>query len=359
MTRWKSPSGCGWRCASAARSAFRSRSASALRLPSPASSTPTSCSPAPSGRGPAPRKKVATPPTPPTTSPSSPPPRDLAAEVPVAAEPLAEGGEQFHDRLDVAQVDHLDRRVHVSQRDRDEPGGDAGAGDLEDVGVGAGAAAAGADRVLDPLGLGGLDQELEDLRRESGAAADCRAGAERVAADLLLVDAGGVGGVGHIDGDRDVRPHVEGGGAGAEEADLLLHGGDGGKGTAGAFALGAAAQALEGDVGAEPVVHRAGDEAVADDRHRLGRDHHRVADPDQRLGLLAVGGADVDVHALQLDDLLALVGLEQVDRLAAGDAEDGTAFTADLDPLADEDLRIPAADRGKPEEALLIDVGDD
>ena len=121
----------------------------------------------------------------------------------------------------------------------------------------------------------------------------------------------------------------------------------------------AAAQALQRDVGAEAVVHRPGDEPLAGHRHRLGGDHHRVADPDQRLGLLAVGGADVDVHALQLDDLLALVGLEQVDRLAAGDAGDEAVLAADLDPLADEDLRVPAADRGEPEEALLVDVGDD
>ena len=98
-----------------------------------------------------------------------------------------------------------------------------------DVGVGAGAAAAGADRVLDARLLGGLDQQLEDLGREGRAAADHRAGAERVAADLLLVDPGGVGGVGDVDGDREVGPDLEGGGAGAEEADLLLHGGDRGE----------------------------------------------------------------------------------------------------------------------------------
>ena len=120
-----------------------------------------------------------------------------------------------------------------------------------------------------------------------------------------------------------------------------------------------AAQALQRDVGAEAVVHRPGDEALAGDRHRLGGDHDRVADADQLGGLLAVGGADVDVHALQLDHLLALVGLEQVDRLAADDAGDEAVLAAHLDPLADQDLRVPAADRGEPEEALLVDVGDD
>ena len=107
-----------------------------------------------------------------------------------------------------------------------------GAGDLQDVGVGAGAAAAGADRVVDALRLGGLDQQLEDLGREGGAAADRRAGAERVAADLLLVDPRRVGGVGDVDGDGDVGADLEGGGAGAEQADLLLDGGDRGEGAA-------------------------------------------------------------------------------------------------------------------------------
>ena len=109
-----------------------------------------------------------------------------AAEVDVAVEAGGEGGDQLDGRLEVAEVDHLDRRVHVAQGDRDEPGRDPRAGDLDRVGVGAGAAPAGADRVLDPGLLGGLDQQLEDLRREGRAAADRRARAERVAADLLL-----------------------------------------------------------------------------------------------------------------------------------------------------------------------------
>src|ERR1700712_2214273 len=37
--------------------------------------------------------------------------------------------------------------------------------------------------------------------------------------------------------------------------------------------------------GAEPVVHRLGDEAGAGNPHRLGADHDRVTDPDQHLGL--------------------------------------------------------------------------
>ena len=98
---------------------------------------------------------------------------------------------------------------------------------------------------------------------------------------------------------------------------------------------------------------------LAGEADRLGGDHDRVADPDQLGRLVAVGGADVDVEALQLDDLLALVGVEQVDRLAADDAGHEAVPAAHLDPLADEDLRVPAADRLEVEEALLVDVGDD
>ena len=124
-------------------------------------------------------------------------------------------------------------------------------------------------------------------------------------------------------------------------------------------ALMAAAQRLQGDVGAEPVVHRAGDQPLAGEAHRLGGDDDRVADPDQLSRLVAVGGADVDVEAFQLDDLLALVGVEQVDRLAPDNARHQAVPSPHLDPLPDQDLRIPTADRSEPEEALLVDVGDD
>ena len=65
-----------------------------------------------------------------------------------------------------------------------------------------------------------------------------------MAADLLLVDAGSVGRVGDVDGDRDVGAQLEGRGAGAEQADLLLHRGDGARSRLQAAAL--------GDSGAEP-----------------------------------------------------------------------------------------------------------
>ena len=195
---------------------------------------------------------------------------------------------------------------------------------------------------------------------EGRAAADHRAGAERVAADLLLLDAGGVGGVGDVDDDRDRRLQQVGGGAGAVDADLLLDRGDAGDAGRVAAALVAATRDLERDVGAEAVVHRARGEPVAGERQRLGVDHHRVADPQHRQRLVAVGGADVDVQALELDRLLALLVLEQVDR-ACGRSTPGTAPSLGLRPSTRWPTRIcaiPAADRREVGEALLVDVGD-
>ena len=55
---------------------------------------------------------------------------------------------------------------------------------------------------------------------------------------------------------------------------------------------------LEGDVGAEPVVHRPRDQAVTGEPEWLRIDHDRVADSEQRQGLVVVGGPDVDVQAV-------------------------------------------------------------
>jgi hypothetical protein len=170
---------------------------------------------------------------------------------------------------------------------------------------------------------------------------------------------GASGGVGYVDGDRQIGADLEGGGASSEQPDLLLHRGDRGEGAGELAGCVGAAQALQGDVSAEPVVHRPRDEPLTGDRGRLGGDHHRVADPDHLGCDVAVLGADVDVHPFQLDHLFALLGLQQVDRLAPDHSRHEPVLGPHLDPLADQDLRVPAADRGEPEEALLVDVGDD
>ncbi len=77
---------------------------------------------------------------------------------------------------------------------------------------------------------------------------------------------------------------------------------------------------LGGDVAADAVVERARDDAPVAKLDRARVDHRDVADPHQLARLVAVLGADVDVQVLELGRLLAVLVLEQVDRLAADHA---------------------------------------
>jgi hypothetical protein len=65
------------------------------------------------------------------------------------------------------------------------------------------------------------------------------------------------------------------------------------------------------------------------------------------------------VQVLDLDDLLAVLLLEQVDRLAAHHPGDAPAPGDDLDPLAHQDLGVPATNVREVEAPLVVDVGDD
>ena len=89
-----------------------------------------------------------------------------------------------------------------------------------------------------------------------------------------------------------------------------------------AAALGHQPRGLRGDVTADAVVERARHHPPVPEVERLGVDHAHVADPDELGGLLAIFGADVDVELLQLGNLLAVLVLEQVNRLAADQTHD-------------------------------------
>ena len=84
-----------------------------------------------------------------------------------------------------------------------------------------------------------------------------------------------------------------------------------------------------------------------------------VADAHELARLVAVLGADVHVQVAQLGDLLAILLAQQVDRLAADDAGQRPVLRQELDALADEDLRVPAADADEAQEAVVVDVRDD
>src|ERR671914_733559 len=78
--------------------------------------------------------------------------------------------------------------------------------------------------------------------------------------------------------------------------------------------------ARECHVAAEAVVERAGDQPVVRQVERLGGDHHLVALVDAPARFVGVAPAHVHVQLLQLDRFLALIALEDVDRLAPAPA---------------------------------------
>ena len=176
---------------------------------------------------------------------------------------------------------------------------------------------------------------------------------------LLLGDAGGVGGVGDVDGDRDVgrrarrrssrsrtRPISS-----CETAQPTTP-------TATSSPSRDPPRDLERDVGAEPVVQRARDEAAVRQAERLGGEHGRIADADELLGVLLVVGADVDVHRLDLGRLLAVVGLEQVDRLLADHAGHLAVAAARRSPAgrpgSADPSRRSARTRGSPSSSMWL-----
>ena len=180
-----------------------------------------------------------------------------------------------------------------------------------------------------------------------------------MAAELLLAHVRRVGRERHVDGDREVGLERERRRPRARERDLLLRHRDRADVGGRVARLRHQPRRLVGDVAAQAVVHRARDHAPVGVLDGLAGDHRDVADAHQRARVVAVLRADVDVQVLELRGLLALLAVEQVDRPLAHDAGDGPVARRDLEPLADEHDRVPAADRGEPQVAVVVDVVDD
>jgi hypothetical protein len=87
------------------------------------------------------------------------------------------------------------------------------------------------------------------------------------------------------------------------------------------------------------------------------REHRGVADPYRAPGIVCVARADVDVQVLDLDGLpiLALLPGEPLRGDHAGNAP---VAGEDLDALAEQDLRVPAAEPAEREVAALVGVRD-
>ena len=116
---------------------------------------------------------------------------------------------------------------------------------------------------------------------------------------------------------------------------------------------------LQGHVSPQAVVQCPRTHASLRQLDRLGGDDRHVADPNPRTGIVAVARSDVDVQVADLGHLLALLLAQQVNRLLAHRAGHVALARPDHDPLADEDLSIPASDGAKPQEPVVVDVGED
>src|SRR5215212_47800 len=186
----------------------------------------------------------------------------LTDEVRILVEGLYVGGDQTRAVLQGLQVHDLVRRVHVAVGARDEPRRYPGPGEVDGVGVGSGRSRVALQGVGDLLRLGGCDEAVGDGWAQDGGAGDHGPAPEGVVAVLVLGDARGVGGVGHVYGYRGVGVEAESGAARAVEPDLLLHarhrnhlGGE-------VDLFGEQTQRLQDDEGAHPVVQGTGGDAA-------------------------------------------------------------------------------------------------
>jgi len=93
-------------------------------------------------------------------------------------------------------------------------------------------------------------------------------------------------------------------------------------------------------------------------QQRRGVDHRHIADPHAGTGLVAVLRPDVDVEVLELGDLLAVLVLEQMDRLTRDDAGNGAVASLEGDPLADQHDGIPTSHLPEAQIAVVVDVRD-
>ena len=209
------------------------------------------------------------------------------------------------------------------------------------------------------LGLGGLVEELEDLRMHGRAAHDRGAAAEPVVALVLRVAAADVGRVRDVDRDRDRRLQLERGRARAGEvADLLLHDREPGDVARRAALLGDAARNLERDVAAEAIVERARGDAPVAQLERRARDERGVADADERPCLVPVPGADVEIEIVEVERLAIVAALALL-LPRADHGRERPVLRQDLEPLAEQHVRVEPAERAHGEHAVVAGVRDD
>ena len=260
---------------------------------------------------------------------------------------------QVGGRIEIGEIERLDRGVHVAVRDADVQRRDTATRGVEGVGVGAGAAAGGLELNIDVGRVGGLAGGRDDDRVVRAPAGDNRPTAEFDTGVPFPWRAGVVGCVGDIHRDSDVWREVEPDHLGALEADLLLDGADRTDGRLGT-AVGRPAEPLGGRPGADAVVQPPGrDTAVLQVSDALF-ERDRITALDKLGGLVAVLGPDIDV--LLGDIVVLLATLAQVDGGLADNAGDRPVVGEHPDVLSLGDRPVGAADTGQPEKAVVGDI---
>ena len=114
-----------------------------------------------------------------------------------------EAGGEGGGVADVGEGDGFYRGMHVAKRDGNESAWDPVAGRVDDVRIRAGTAGDGLVLDWDFVCFGDIDQALHDERMVRSTVGNGRSFAEFDEPIFLHADAGGVGGVGDIENDRD------------------------------------------------------------------------------------------------------------------------------------------------------------
>src|SRR5215212_8395112 len=282
----------------------------------------------------------------------------LTDQVRLRAEGLYVGGDHTCAVLDVFYIHDLVGRVHVAVGARDESCRDAGPRELYGVRISTCRARVGLQGVRDVLALRRSDKAFREDGRDVRRPLYKGAAAQGVISGLVLGDAGSVRGVGHVDGDGRGGVEPEGSPAGAVETYLLLHAGHGHDFGTDIILLGEQPQCLEHHECAHAIVHRAGGQTPVRKLHEVMVDYANVPNPDHASGVFGVIGAYVDPEALYVGDLLALIGLHNVDGLLADHTGHFAVLREQPDALSHKHLGVPATDAGKAEQAVLLYVGD-
>ena len=244
--------------------------------------------------------------------------------------------------FEVGERRELRGRVHVAQRDRDEPGRHARAHALDVVGVAIRASRIDLDRIRDLLLFRDLHEQARDLRVDDRSPRDRRSRAELDLAGVALVVPRDVGGPGDVDHERCRRLDLECRRPGPVVAGLLLHRRDRDDVDLRVAGLLHAPCRFEHGVGAEAVVQRARHDAAVRQLERLALPDAHVAGGDPRPGLLLAGRADVDREVVHLR-----AGVSFAPRALAhrDHAVDRPFAAGDRDALAGGDRGVKASDR--------------